>query len=99
MSANISRNNTVEVHAIVKGQVQGVGFRYTARQEAMKLGLLGTVSNLPDGSVEIYMKGPKFIVHNFLEELRTKHFEGKITAISMNEVSPQNQYLDFSILK
>jgi acylphosphatase len=37
---------------IVSGQVQGVGFRYSAMAQARRLGLTGWVSNRPDGSVE-----------------------------------------------
>jgi len=54
-----------EMHALIKGQVQGVGFRATTRYHALTLGLKGTVKNLPDGSVEIYAQGSK----NHLEEL------------------------------
>ncbi|MHB8565863.1 MAG: acylphosphatase [Nitrososphaerales archaeon] len=37
----------------VKGEVQGVGFRRTARKTAQKLNISGYVQNLPDGSVKI----------------------------------------------
>ena len=39
------------------GRVQGVGFRYTARREALRLELGGFAKNLPDGSVEIEIEG------------------------------------------
>ncbi len=41
----------------VLGRVQGVGFRYSARREAERLGLAGWVRNSPDGSVEIFVQG------------------------------------------
>ena len=39
-------------HFRIRGQVQGVGFRYFTRQEALRLGLRGWVRNCADGSVE-----------------------------------------------
>jgi acylphosphatase len=39
------------------GRVQGVGFRWWTRQEALRRGLVGTVRNRPDGSVEVRVRG------------------------------------------
>ena len=39
------------------GRVQGVGFRYRARQAADSLGITGWVTNLYDGSVEMEAQG------------------------------------------
>jgi acylphosphatase len=41
----------------VTGRVQGVGFRHWTRKTAERLGLSGTVRNLPDGSVEVHAAG------------------------------------------
>ena len=43
---------------MVHGRVQGVGFRYTAREAALDFGVAGWVRNLPDGAVEIVAQGP-----------------------------------------
>ncbi|MGA2725220.1 MAG: acylphosphatase [Bryobacteraceae bacterium] len=42
---------------IVRGRVQGVGFRYFAQRAAAELGLTGYVRNLDDGRVEVYAAG------------------------------------------
>ena len=41
----------------VRGRVQGVGFRYFARNAASRLGLTGYTRNLDDGRVEVYAVG------------------------------------------
>ena len=42
---------------LVSGRVQGVGFRWWTRRTASRLGLSGTVRNLPDGRVEVRARG------------------------------------------
>ena len=42
---------------VVKGRVQGVGYRVNCVQVAQELGLAGTVRNMPDGSVEVIAVG------------------------------------------
>ena len=42
---------------IVRGQVQGVGFRWFVGREANRLGLGGFARNLPDGTVEVVSQG------------------------------------------
>jgi acylphosphatase len=43
----------------VTGRVQGVGFRWWTRAQAIRLGLHGTVRNADDGSVEVEARGPE----------------------------------------
>jgi acylphosphatase len=43
---------------LVRGVVQGVGFRWFVLREAHRLNVRGWVSNLPDGSVEVVADGP-----------------------------------------
>lgn len=42
---------------IVRGRVQGVGFRFFVQDEAQKLGVAGWVRNNPDGAVEVLASG------------------------------------------
>ena len=54
---------------IVKGQVQGVWFRDTARRKAEELGVHGSAINLPDGSVEVLACGEEAAVAALCEWL------------------------------
>lgn len=47
------------VHLVIRGRVQGVFFRASARDMAESLGLKGWVRNLSDGNVEALFEGPK----------------------------------------
>ncbi len=47
------------LRAVVRGEVQGVGYRYFARREAQSRGLDGFVRNNADGSVEVVAEGPR----------------------------------------
>ena len=60
------------LHAVVRGRVQGVGFRWFVRERARRLGVRGWVRNRPDGSVEIEAAGEP----DSLEALRTFLGEG-----------------------
>ena len=57
------------VEARIEGLVQGVGFRYFVRREALRLGLSGWVANQPDGSVETSAEGPRGVLERFADAL------------------------------
>jgi len=48
----------IRLEAVVRGRVQGVGFRYWVVRRATELGLAGWVANEPDGSVRCVAEGP-----------------------------------------
>ena len=56
----------LRVRAVVRGRVQGVGFRASTQDEGERLGLSGWVRNLPDGSVELEAEGPRALLEALL---------------------------------
>ena len=46
------------LRAVVRGRVQGVGFRWSVWRRAEQLGLAGRAENRPDGSVLVEAEGP-----------------------------------------
>lgn len=58
------------IRVIVRGMVQGVGFRYFTVRQAESLGLAGWVENLDDGSVQACAEGTEDAITTFLEALR-----------------------------
>jgi acylphosphatase len=59
------------LHVVVRGVVQGVGFRYFVRHSAQRLELAGWVRNLPDGGVEVAAGGESASVQDLRELLAT----------------------------
>lgn len=55
---------------VVRGRVQGVGFRDFTRRAALNLGLAGWVRNRPDGAVELEVSGDVVAIEAFKEHLR-----------------------------
>lgn len=55
-----------ELHALIHGRVQGVGFRYFAIEKGLSLSLRGYARNLDDGSVEVLAQGPRPALEHLL---------------------------------
>ena len=70
-------------HLIIKifGRVQGVGFRYAAREKAAKWGIAGTVRNEPDGSVYAEMEGEEEALRKFLAWCRKGPWLAKVERV------------------
>ena len=47
----------MRLKAVIRGEVQGVGFRWAVQRQAGELGLTGYAQNLPDGSVRVEAEG------------------------------------------
>lgn len=63
-------DSSSQLHAIVRGRVQGVYFRATTQTVAQRLQLKGWVRNLPDGAVEVLAEGPRLALEQLLSFLQ-----------------------------
>jgi acylphosphatase len=86
-------------HIKVKGEVQGVGYRYYCREAAARLGLNGYVMNMPDGSVEAEAFGDASSVEAFIMEISGRDRSYIVREIEKNEIPENNRYNDFEILQ
>ena len=75
----------------ISGRVQGVGFRYTARNMAKTLGIRGFVKNEYDGAVYIEAEGEEENIRQFIRWCRKGPVSGRVTEIN---VEP-GEYQDF----
>ena len=68
-------------HVMIRGRVQGVGFRYWTTREALRLGLAGWVRNRRDGSVEALFVGPTDVVTEMMARCRNGPEAARVEAI------------------
>jgi acylphosphatase len=64
--------SAMRLKAVIRGEVQGVGFRWSVQRKAVELGLTGYAENLPDGSVRVEAEGEP----NRLDELESFLHQG-----------------------
>ena len=81
---------------VVKGRVQGVGFRYFTHQVAQGLGIRGWVKNLPNGTVEAYAEGDEDPMEQFLSRIRKGPSLGFVEDVEVGAAEPEGSQ-EFSI--
>ncbi len=90
----------VTKRVIFEGRVQGVGFRYTTKDLARGYDVLGTVRNMPDGSVELVVAGEIGEVAEFLRDLKEDSAVAHhIRGVMEEEIAPLPDLKGFSIVK
>lgn len=85
------------LHAIVRGIVQGVNFRYATRREAQRLLLTGWVRNRPDGTVEVIAEGPQAQLERLLDFLRSGPPMARVTGVEVNWQPATGEFAAFEI--
>ena len=70
------------IRCLVAGRVQGVFFRASAREQAVRLGLTGYARNLPDGRVEVLVCGEPRAVDQLREWLRAGPPQASVTGVA-----------------
>jgi acylphosphatase len=69
----------------VSGRVQGVGFRYNAREAASHYGIMGFIRNQPNGDVYIEAEGTRTAVDEFIAWCRQGPPRAKVYAVDITE--------------
>lgn len=89
--------SSIRVRLIVRGRVQGVGFRYTAREAASECGVAGWVRNLPDGSVEIVAQGSQDAVTRMRQWARRGPRSAVVGSLHEEDLAVDPKLLVFEI--
>ena len=84
-------------HYVVRGRVQGVGYRYFALGAAERLGVKGFVRNLHSGEVEVHAEGDEQTLQLFRQELETGPWMARVTEVAETNVPVSGVYSSFSI--
>lgn len=79
------KENKIRIYAVFHGEVQGVGFRYTARQAANALGLTVWVRNEYDGSVSAEIQGDRDSIQEWLRMVNSGRYID-ISHVDMQEI-------------
>jgi len=85
------------VRAVVRGDVQGVGFRAATAHEARRAGVAGWVRNLHDGSVEVDVEGQTDAVDQLIKWLRRGPSLARVTAVEIDDSHPPSGQEGFTI--
>jgi acylphosphatase len=85
------------VRAVVSGRVQGVGYRYCARQRASGLGLSGWVRNRDDGNVELEAEGNPESIEAFARWLAEGPPSARVESVELTEITARGLYRGFII--
>jgi acylphosphatase len=78
----------VRVRAVVHGRVQMVGFRAFVIGHADEADLSGTVRNLPDGTVEAVLEGPRPAVERMVELLKQGPSHARVDRVDVDYEAP-----------
>jgi acylphosphatase len=81
---------------VIRGVVQGVGFRYFVRRAAEALGLAGYVRNRPDGTVEVVVEGDRPAVTAFIDEIRIGPRHAAVERVDLDWETPEGDVDGFN---
>ncbi len=92
-----SDNPTKAKRFVVRGRVQGVGFRWFVEREAHLLGVAGWVRNKSDGSVEVMAQGTPEQLAGLHGRLREGPRASRVDEVEVAEADPQPGLESFRI--
>ncbi len=86
------------VHLMVKGKVQGVFYRATAKKMADETGITGWVKNTPDDCVEIVASGSQQGLQQFIEWCKRGPARAKVSEVKVKKMDEEN-FGEFTIIR
>ena len=85
------------IHVIVRGRVQGVGYRWFAARRAREHALTGWVRNRLDGTVEAEFEGTRTALEAMLAELRRGPSHAEVSAVDVDWNDEARGHVEFEI--
>jgi acylphosphatase len=87
----------VGARLIVKGAVQGVGFRYFVYRRATRLDLTGYCRNLYNGDVEIEVEGERSLIEDLIQQVKVGPRSAHVTDVNVAWSAYQQRFSGFEI--
>jgi len=85
-------------HLLIKGRVQGVYYRASAKDKAIQLSLTGWVKNTAAGDVEAVVTGPETAIQSFIAWCRQGPPAAEVEDVKVNPM-PETAFEEFFILR
>jgi acylphosphatase len=82
---------------VVRGRVQGVGFRYFTQDTARRAGVTGWVRNLPDGRVEAHVEGDEEAVAHVERAIRMGPPAARVDHVFVDREEATGAFHTFSV--
>ncbi len=93
-------NSTLtRLHAIVDGQVQGVGYRMFVIEQARRLDIAGWVRNRSDGSVEVTAEGTRLDIDELVTALKHGPHMATVTSVETEFKPASGEFKQFWYLE
>ena len=89
--------NKVRAEVKIQGRVQGVFYRQSTKETALRLGLTGWAKNCPDGSVEAIFEGEREAVDAALEWCRQGPAAAHVTGVAVDWRDFKDEFPGFGI--
>lgn len=86
------------IHLLIKGKVQGVYYRASAKEQAHRLSVTGWIKNTPEGDVEITATGEAAALDRFVAWCRKGPDHAVVTEV-ISQPLPETPFKDFAILR
>ncbi len=93
-----SGSGEARLTAWVEGRVQGVGFRWWVRSQALALGLVGQAENLADGRVKVIVEGPIGLCAELLGLLQAGGTPGRVRRVASRWAPASGGFAGFTEL-
>lgn len=82
---------------VIAGRVQGVAYRWSMQNEAVRQGVCGWVRNQPDGTVAALVAGRRDAVEATLAWCRRGPVAAKVSRVAVSWSTPETDLVDFEI--
>jgi acylphosphatase len=87
-----------EVHCVITGKVQGVGFRAYVERVATERGVTGWVHNRDDGAVEVLLQGIPDVLKECIEDLHEGSVLARVDGVGVDWRTPREHFDEFKVI-